>query len=118
MRSSAPDCCTVYVVPTRNGGGVLVQAAAAAHISAAMTFRSALMRRLPSAYSLYVVSLRFSCVLVFAPSITAAQGFQLTVENIMRGPDLVGTAPSNERFSADGRYVYLRWRSPGAGGAG
>jgi len=102
----------------RNGGGVLVQAAAAAHISAAMTFRSALMRRLPSAYSLYVVSLRLSCVLVFAPSITAAQGFQLTVENIMRGPDLVGTAPSNVRFSADGRYVYFRWRSPGAGGAG
>ena len=31
----------------------------------------------------------------------------------MRGPDLVGTAPSNVRFSADGRYVYFRWRNPG-----
>ena len=43
----------------------------------------------------------------------AAQGFSLTVENIMRGPDLVGTAPSNVRFSADGRHVYFVWRSPG-----
>src|SRR2546425_8745894 len=118
MRSRAPDCSTVYVVPTRNGGGVLVQAGAAAHISAAMTFRSALMRRLLSTSSLYAVALRLSCVLALPPSIAAAQGLQLTVENIMRGPDLVGTAPSNVRFSADGRYVYCRWRSPGAGGAG
>src|SRR2546425_5638436 len=118
MRSRAPDCSTVYVVPTRNGGGVLVQAGAAAHISAAMTFRSALMRRLLSTSSLYAVALRLSCVLALPPSIAAAQGLQLTVENIMRGPDLVGTAPSNVRFSADGRYVYFRWRSPGAGGAG
>ncbi|MGH7570187.1 MAG: DPP IV N-terminal domain-containing protein, partial [Gemmatimonadales bacterium] len=44
----------------------------------------------------------------------AAQEFRLTVENIMRGPDLVGTSPSNVRFSADGRHVYFRWRSPGA----
>jgi len=59
-------------------------------------------------------------VLVFTllsiPSIpkgAMAQGFRLTVESIMRGPDLVGTAPSNLRFSADGRYVYFAWRSPG-----
>src|SRR6266571_443813 len=99
MRSSAPDCCTVYVVPTRNGGGVLVQAAAAAHISAATTFRSAVMRRIAfsqhllSTSSLYVVSLRLACLLALAPSVAVAQGFQLTVENIMRGSDLVGTAP-------------------------
>src|SRR2546422_10787583 len=31
----------------------------------------------------------------------------------MRGPDVVGTAPSNVRFSADGRYVHFTWRSPG-----
>jgi dipeptidyl aminopeptidase/acylaminoacyl peptidase len=43
----------------------------------------------------------------------AAQSFQLTVPNIMRGPDLIGTAPSNVRFTADGRYVHFRWRAPG-----
>src|SRR5438034_1285927 len=112
--SSAPDCCTVYVVPTRKGRGVLVQAASAAHISAPTILRSAVMRRLPSTYSLYVVSLRLTCGLALAPSVGVAQGFQLTVENIMRGADLVGTAPANVRFSSDGRYVYFRWRSPGA----
>src|SRR5204863_4983822 len=63
--------------------------------------------------SLYVVSLRLTCGLALAPSVGVAQGFQLTVENIMRGADLVGTAPANVRFSSDGRYVYFRWRSPG-----
>src|SRR5437870_7843461 len=47
------------------------------------------------------------------PAVVSAQAFPLTVENIMRGPDVVGTAPSNVRFSADGRYVYFAWRSPG-----
>jgi dipeptidyl aminopeptidase/acylaminoacyl peptidase len=53
------------------------------------------------------------CLTVTIPRGLPAQGFRLTVENIMRGPDLVGTAPSNVRFSVDGRYVYFRWRSPG-----
>ncbi len=53
-------------------------------------------------------------LLVLCPFPVRAQGFRLTVESIMRGPDLVGTAPSNVRFSADGKYVYFRWRSPGA----
>ncbi|HXF95234.1 MAG TPA: prolyl oligopeptidase family serine peptidase [Gemmatimonadales bacterium] len=52
-------------------------------------------------------------VVALFPAGLGAQGFRLTVENIMRGPDLVGTAPSNVRFSADGRYVHFRWRSPG-----
>ena len=43
-----------------------------------------------------------------------AQGFKLTVENIMRGPELYGTPPTMVRFSADGRHVYFRWRAPGA----
>lgn len=58
--------------------------------------------------------LAFVAILLAAlPLRGAAQGFRLTVENIMRGPALVGTAPSNVRFSADGRYVHFRWRSPG-----
>ncbi|HEY3280462.1 MAG TPA: prolyl oligopeptidase family serine peptidase [Gemmatimonadales bacterium] len=56
------------------------------------------------------------CTVVLAsiPVGAAAQGFALTVENIMRGPDLVGTAPFNVQFDALGHYVYLRWRQPGA----
>jgi dipeptidyl aminopeptidase/acylaminoacyl peptidase len=47
------------------------------------------------------------------PSSTRAQDFRLTVENIMRGPELYGRSPDSIRFSADGRHVYFRWRSPG-----
>jgi dipeptidyl aminopeptidase/acylaminoacyl peptidase len=55
----------------------------------------------------------FVTVLSISPFSAAAQGFPLTVESIMRGPDLVGTSPFNVQFSADGRYVYFRWRQPG-----
>jgi dipeptidyl aminopeptidase/acylaminoacyl peptidase len=63
----------------------------------------------------------FVTMLLVSPYAAAAQGFPrpsgsplgLTVESIMRGSDLVGTAPFNVQFSADGRYVYFRWRQPG-----
>lgn len=64
------------------------------------------MRRIVSAIAVLGLPLAL-------PFVALAQGFQLTVENIMRGPDLYGTAPSNVRFSADGRHVYFRWRNPG-----
>ncbi|HEV8264237.1 MAG TPA: prolyl oligopeptidase family serine peptidase [Gemmatimonadales bacterium] len=55
----------------------------------------------------------FVTALVLVQSTAAAQNFPLTVESIMRGSDLVGTAPFNVQFGADGRYVYFRWRQPG-----
>jgi dipeptidyl aminopeptidase/acylaminoacyl peptidase len=55
-----------------------------------------------------------------------AQQFELTVENIMRGPELVGSAPQSLRggggffgggsvfsWSPDSRYIYFRWQQPG-----
>ncbi|HEU4884787.1 MAG TPA: prolyl oligopeptidase family serine peptidase [Longimicrobium sp.] len=45
---------------------------------------------------------------------TPANGFDLSVRNIMRGPDLVGRSPDEVRFSEDGRWVYFRWRAPEA----
>ncbi|MBI1723415.1 MAG: prolyl oligopeptidase family serine peptidase [Gemmatimonadetes bacterium] len=47
-----------------------------------------------------------------APALRPAP-FDLTIDNIMRGPELYGTAPSRVRFSDDSRYVYFRWRRPG-----
>ena len=38
---------------------------------------------------------------------------QLTVDSIMRGPDLVGWPPANLRWSADSRRLYFSWRRPG-----
>src|SRR5690349_24995999 len=37
----------------------------------------------------------------------------LTVDSIMRGPDLVGYAPDALRWSADSQKLYFDWRKPG-----
>src|SRR6516165_4706164 len=39
--------------------------------------------------------------------------FPLTVDRIMRGPDLVGYPPDGLRWSADSRKLYFEWRKPG-----
>ena len=43
----------------------------------------------------------------------AAATFPLTVDSIMRGPDLVGSAPSGVRWSGDSTKVYFEWQRPG-----
>ena len=40
-------------------------------------------------------------------------GFELTVDSIMRGPDLVGWPPSGLRWSGDSQKLYFDWRRPG-----
>jgi len=47
-----------------------------------------------------------------APRNTSA--FELTVDNIMRGPLLVGRSPDEVRWSADSRWVWFRWHDPAA----
>ena len=43
----------------------------------------------------------------------ANEKFALTVDSIMRGPDLVGYAPTALRWSADSQKLYFDWRKPG-----
>src|ERR1700755_549186 len=38
---------------------------------------------------------------------------QLTVDSIMRGPDLVGYPPTGLRWSADSQKLFFEWRKPG-----
>jgi hypothetical protein len=53
--------------------------------------------------------------LVLSAPVGAQQGgFDLTVQNIMRGPELYGREPGQVRFTADGQWIYFRWLEPGA----
>ena len=43
----------------------------------------------------------------------APKKFDLTVDSIMRGPDLVGYAPSGVYWSRDSQKIYFRWKRTG-----
>lgn len=40
----------------------------------------------------------------------AAQQFDLSIDNIMRGPGLYGWTPEDVRWSPDGQHVYVSWK--------
>src|SRR5580693_6545573 len=42
-----------------------------------------------------------------------AAAFQLTIDNIMRGPGLVGYEPRAVRWSGDSRLVFFEWKQAG-----
>ena len=45
---------------------------------------------------------------------SAQTKFDLSVSNIMRGPELFGRAPSNVQWTPDGRWIYFQWLPPGS----
>src|SRR6185503_19759276 len=45
--------------------------------------------------------------------VPAPARLQLSVDSIMRGPDLVGAPPSSLRWSVDSERLYFSWRKPG-----
>ena len=47
------------------------------------------------------------------PAVASSSRLQLSIDSIMRGPDLVGWPPSSLRWSADSQNVYFSWRKPG-----
>ncbi len=61
---------------------------------------------------------RFFFALALLPVLNATaeaqQPFDLSVKNIMRGPELYGREPGQVRFTADGQWIYFRWLTPGA----
>jgi len=48
-----------------------------------------------------------------SPQDASAARFELTVDSIMRGPDLVGYPPTGLRWSADSQKLFFDWRKPG-----
>jgi dipeptidyl aminopeptidase/acylaminoacyl peptidase len=67
------------------------------------------MRTLPVIAGLLMCGVAITAEQPTAP----ATRFDLTVDNIMRGPKLVGYAPSNLRWSGDSKELYFEWRMPG-----
>jgi dipeptidyl aminopeptidase/acylaminoacyl peptidase len=55
--------------------------------------------------------------ILLPPGITAQQAqpkkFEITVDSIMRGPDLVGYEPTRVYWSQDSQRVYFRWKRAG-----
>lgn len=45
-----------------------------------------------------------------AQNSSARKPFELTIDNIMRGPELAGYPPSEVRWSGDSKRIYFRWR--------
>nr|MBA2688503.1 prolyl oligopeptidase family serine peptidase [Gemmatimonadaceae bacterium] len=48
------------------------------------------------------------------PAAAQQSGFDFSIKNIMRGPELYGRPPQQVRWSADGRWIYFTWNEPGA----
>jgi dipeptidyl aminopeptidase/acylaminoacyl peptidase len=60
----------------------------------------------------------FAALLILTVALPAAQApkparVEMTVDSIMRGPDLVGYPPSGLRWSGDSQKLYFHWRKPG-----
>jgi dipeptidyl aminopeptidase/acylaminoacyl peptidase len=53
--------------------------------------------------------------LVAAPLTAQSQSgrFDLSIPNIMRGPELYGRPPQNPRFTPNGEWIYFSWLPPG-----
>jgi dipeptidyl aminopeptidase/acylaminoacyl peptidase len=47
---------------------------------------------------------------LLASQATPAGKFALTIDNIMRGPELYGYEPDQVRWSGDGRRIYFQWK--------
>ena len=80
-------------------GHTLRRAAASVAVAAALLSQQAFARRQPPPARQQQPS--------------TARAFELTVDSIMRGPDLVGYAPAGAYWSQDSRRVFFRWKRAG-----
>ena len=55
-------------------------------------------------------SLRVTVVLLLFALAAHAQTFDLTIDNIMRGPNLYGYSPEEVRWAPDGAKIYFSWK--------
>src|SRR4030095_4908523 len=76
------------------------------------TFHRKIYLRVMKAKFLLVIICSFSLVsrLTLAQQTSPAKKFELTTDSIMRGPRLVGYAPTNPYWSQDNQKIYFRWK--------
>jgi dipeptidyl aminopeptidase/acylaminoacyl peptidase len=77
---------------------------------------SRLARRLPMvlAFALAAPMSALAQVADFEPVVARDNPFDLTIRNIMRGPEHLGEAPAGLSWTDDGEWLYFSWR-PGGG---
>jgi len=59
---------------------------------------------------IFVVAVCLNPIVATAQSAQPAKKFDLSIDNIMRGPGLVGYEPTSVRWSPDGQKIYFRWK--------
>jgi dipeptidyl aminopeptidase/acylaminoacyl peptidase len=59
-----------------------------------------------------LLSFAFAIAMTAVASTEQAKPFPLTVDSIMRGPELVGNPPNNLRWSGDSKELYFEWLMP------
>ncbi len=62
----------------------------------------------------YALSAALLASSALARPAAAQQTFELSIANIMRGPEVYGREPTRVRWSADGEWIYFQWNAPGA----
>lgn len=74
------------------------------------------MSRFSQSTAVAIASAALASSAVTAPlaAQNSAARFDLTIANIMRGPEHFGREPQNVVWSADGQWLYFQWNPPGA----
>ena len=54
-------------------------------------------------------------VFAFSLSLGAQKKFDLSIDNIMRGPQLYGYEPGSVRWSGDSSRIYFQWKRASEG---
>ena len=70
------------------------------------------MRPVPNSSRLTVRASLFSLLLASPLSAQPAK-FDLSIKNIMRGPEVYGREPAQVRWTPDGQWIYFLWLPPG-----
>ncbi len=66
------------------------------------------------AFALSAPSLAAQSTASWVPEPARGQGFELSIRNVMRGPEHLGSSPAAVRWTDDGRWVYFRWLPGGS----